>query len=100
MVSYWVLGLACTSQKYARQNLLERSGLGRLEGFVCSLHQRPVDGTTADGFHHGEMFPVLMCLEQSIAREQLDQNASYAPNVAGVRPIHAEYDFGSSVVPS
>lgn len=41
-----------------------------------------VDPAVAYVFHHGEMFQVVVCLEERISREKLDKNASYTPDVA------------------
>jgi hypothetical protein len=39
-----------------------------------------------DGLHHCQMLKVIMRLEQSIASKKLDQDAAYAPDIAGKRP--------------
>jgi len=51
-----------------------------------------------DGFHHGQVFQVVVCLEEGVACEELDQNATNAPNIAGERPAESEDDFRGTVV--
>jgi hypothetical protein len=41
---------------------------------------------------------VIMCLKESVASEELDQNAANAPNIAGEAPAEVEYDFWSTIV--
>jgi len=43
-----------------------------------------INAAPHNSFHHGQVLEVVMCLEQGIAREELDQDTSYAPNVAGI----------------
>lgn len=81
------------------QDLLGRPGFSRLEGFVCSLHQSTVNGPATDGLHHGQMLSILVRLEQGIPCEQLNQNASNAPDVARVGPIQAQDHLWCSIVP-
>lgn len=38
--------------------------------------------TIADVLHHGEVFEVVVGLEQGISSEEFDKDASYTPNVA------------------
>jgi hypothetical protein len=57
-----------------------------------------VNGSVAHGFHHCQMLQVIVRLEQGIAGEELDENASYAPDVARKAPSEVEDDLGSAVV--
>lgn len=45
-----------------------------------------VDSRVKYCLHHGKVFKVVMSLKQRVAREEFDENASYAPNVAWKRP--------------
>jgi hypothetical protein len=49
---------------------------------VDRSHNISINLATADGLHHCEMFEVVVSLEQGVASEELDKNASYTPNVA------------------
>jgi hypothetical protein len=44
------------------------------------------------------MFQVVVRLEQRIASEEFNQNATNAPYVAGIAPSEVEYDFGGTIV--
>jgi len=44
------------------------------------------------------MLEVIVRLEESVAREELDQNASYTPDIAWETPTEVEYDFRGSIV--
>lgn len=57
-----------------------------------------VQRTITDCFHHGEMFKVVVCLEQCIACEELNQDASYTPDVTREAPSKVEDDFWGSVM--
>ena len=48
--------------------------------------QMRVDARPDHILHHGQVFQVLVCLEQGIARVELDQDAANAPDVAGEGP--------------
>lgn len=61
-------------------------------------HQLRVYSFTNDGFHHGEMLKVVVGLEKSIAREELDKDTSYAPDITGETPAKVEDDFWRSVM--
>ncbi len=39
-----------------------------------------------DHFHHGEMFQIIVRLEQGISCEELDKDAADGEEIAGVRP--------------
>ena len=49
--------------------------------------------------HHGEVFPVVVGLEQREAEVELEGNAADAPDVARLRPAQLEDDLGGAVVP-
>jgi hypothetical protein len=57
-----------------------------------------VNGSIAHGFHHCQMLQVIVRLEQGIAGEELDENATDAPDVAREAPSKVEDDLGSTVV--
>lgn len=57
-----------------------------------------VDTCANDGLHHGQVLEVIMSLEEGVAREELDEDAPYAPDVAWVRPAETEYNLWSSVM--
>lgn len=48
--------------------------------------------------HHGQVFQVVVCLEQGFPRVELDEDTTYAPCVAGEGPSHVENDLWRSVV--
>lgn len=58
-----------------------------------------IDLAVAHCFHHGEMLEIIVRLEESVAREELDDDAPYTPNVAGIAPAELQDDLGSAVVP-
>lgn len=41
-----------------------------------------------------------MSLKQGVTGEKLDQDASYTPDIARIRPAEAQDNFGSTIVPS
>jgi hypothetical protein len=57
-----------------------------------------VNGSVAHGFHHCQMLQVIVRLEQGIAGEELDKNASYTPDVAREAPSKVKDDLGGAVV--
>lgn len=44
------------------------------------------------------MLEIVMRLKESVTREEFDNDATYAPNVAGETPAKLQNDFGSAVV--
>lgn len=46
------------------------------------------------------MFQIFVSLEQRIACEKLDEDASYAPDITWERPSEAKDDLGCAVMPS
>lgn len=46
------------------------------------------------------MLEVVVGLEQSITSEELDEDASNTPNIAGIRPSETQNDLWGSVVAS
>ena len=57
-----------------------------IEVFRLRLLAHPVGKGPQDSLHHGQMFPVLMGLEQGDSLVQLVQNTAYGPDVAGLTP--------------
>lgn len=54
--------------------------------------------TTAYALHHCEVLEIVVRLEKSVAGEELDQDASDAPDVAWIAPSEVQYNLGCSVV--
>ena len=54
----------------------------------------------ADALHPGEMLQVIVRLKESITSVELDQDASYAPNVTRVAPPKTQDDLRGPVVSS
>lgn len=50
-------------------------------------------------FHHGEMFEIVVSLEEGIPGEEFHQNAADTPDVAWEAPTQIEDNLRSSVVP-
>lgn len=48
--------------------------------------------------HHGEVFEIVVCLEESVAGEELDQDASNTPDITRKRPAKIEDNLRCSVV--
>lgn len=44
------------------------------------------------------MLEIIVRLEEGVSGKELDQDASYAPNIARVRPPEPEDDLGRPVV--
>lgn len=59
-----------------------------------------VNFPVADSFHHGQVFEVVVRLEEGISRKEFHNNAPYAPNIAGETPSELQYDLRGSVMPS
>lgn len=57
-----------------------------------------LESAAAHGLHHGQMFEIIVRLEQRIASEELDQDTANAPYVAWVAPSEVKDDFGCSVM--
>eukprot|EP00754_Rhynchopus_humris_P011007 Rhum_TRINITY_DN14194_c2_g1::Rhum_TRINITY_DN14194_c2_g1_i1::g.71796::m.71796 len=49
--------------------------------------------------HHAQVLPRLVCLEQALARPQLDEHRRHCPHVRGVRPAEEQHSLGRTVVP-
>ena len=62
------------------------------------LHELWIDLAIADRLHHGQMLEVVMRLEEGIACEEFNKNASYAPDVTGEAPTKLKDDLRCSVV--
>lgn len=56
--------------------------------------------TTTHCFHHGQMFQIVMGLEQGVTSKELDQDASDTPNVTGKTPSKVENDLRRTVMAS
>ena len=54
----------------------------------------------ADTLHHGEMLQIIVRLKESITSVELDQDASYAPDVTRVAPPKTQDDLRGPVVSS
>lgn len=50
------------------------------------LHQSGVDSIPNDGFHHRQVFKVVMCLEQGISGEEFHQDTSNTPDITWETP--------------
>ena len=68
--------------------------------FVDLLDDLPVDLPSTHSLHHGKVLEIVVCLEESVTGEELDQYAANTPDVARIAPSHVEYDFRCSVVSS
>lgn len=53
---------------------------------------------TAHSFHHSQVLEVVVRLEQGVAGEELDENASYAPDVAGEAPSQVQDNLWRAIV--
>jgi hypothetical protein len=78
--------------------------VGRVTGvravlLVDSSDDVSIDLATTHSFHHCQMLEIVVRLEQSVAGEEFDQDAPYAPDVAGEAPAKVEYDLWCTVMP-
>lgn len=85
--------------------LVARKELGRRVA-ICTpatgrnlLHKFRIKLATTNGLHHGKMFEIVVRLKQGVASEELNKNASYAPDIAGEAPAELKDNLRSSVVP-
>lgn len=53
---------------------------------VDGLDQVAVDAVSHHCLHHSQVLEIVVGLEQSIAGEELDENASNTPDITGIRP--------------
>ena len=67
---------------------------------VDGLDQVAVDAMSYHCLHHGQVLEIVVGLEQSIASEELDEDASDTPNITGIRPSETQNDLWGSVVAS
>jgi hypothetical protein len=51
---------------------------------------------TNNGFHHSEVLEIVVSLEKSIARKELDKDAANTPNITWEAPAKIENDLGGS----
>ena len=63
-----------------------------------ATNDRLVNRTVTYSLHHGQMFQVVVRLEEGIAGEKLDEDATYAPDVAWKAPSKVKDDLGRPVV--
>lgn len=80
------------------------------EELVCSVGVAPpairryllnklgVNLSAADWLHHCQMLEVVVRLEESVSSEEFDEDAPYAPNIAGKAPSKLQDDLGSTVM--
>jgi len=66
---------------------------------VDSSDDVSIDLATTHGFHHCQMLKIVVRLEQSVTGEELDKDASYAPDVTGEAPAKVEYNLWCTVMP-
>jgi len=59
-----------------------------------------VDLGPNDSFHHCEMFKVVMCLEEGVSGEELNQDTTNTPNITRETPSQVEYNFGGAIMAS
>jgi len=59
-----------------------------------------LDLAVAYCFHHGEMLEIIVRLEESVTSKELDEDASYTPNVARITPAQLQDYFGGAVMSS
>lgn len=57
-----------------------------------------VDPPVAHALHHSQVLEIIVRLEESVASEELDKNATDTPNIAGEGPSKSKDDLGSTVV--
>ena len=50
-------------------------------------------------FHHGQMFEVVVRLEEGFSGEKFHQDTPNGPDIAGIRPPKSKNNFGSPVMP-
>ena len=53
---------------------------------VHGCDEMAVDSLTTHRFHHRQMLEVIVRLEESISGEELHEDATNAPYIAGIRP--------------
>jgi hypothetical protein len=75
-----------------------RVGVGAASTCTDLLDKFCIDLATANGFHHGQMLKVIVSLKERVASEELDNDTTYAPNVAGKAPAKLQNDLGGSVM--
>jgi hypothetical protein len=73
----WVVEFATIEEFRCRIGIIASTAGGDLFGELC------VNLGIAYGFHHGEVFEIVVCLEKGVASEEFDKDASYAPDIAG-----------------
>ena len=57
------------------------------------------DLAVTDRFHHRQVLEVVMCLEESVAGKELDEDATDTPYIAREAPAKVKYYFWSTVMP-
>jgi hypothetical protein len=63
-----------------------------------SSYELGFDLPIANSFHHGKVFKIIMSLEQGIPSEELNENASNAPNITREAPSKIEDYLWSTVM--
>lgn len=63
------------------------------------MNERHIDPGIDNSLHHGQMLEIIVRLEEGVAGEELNQDASNAPDVTRVRPPESENDLGRTIVP-
>ena len=87
-----IVQLVTDKELGCRVGATSSAGLNLFDNFGVNL-------SIADRFHHGQVFEVVVCLEQGVASEELDNNAADAPYVAWKAPSQVQNYFGGSVMP-
>lgn len=62
-------------------------------------HDLGVDLSSTHALHHRQVLQVIVGLEQGVSREELNQYAPNAPDIAREAPSQVEYNLGGTVVP-
>ena len=58
-----------------------------------------VDSTVTHILHHCQMFEIIVSLEESIPSEELNQDTTYAPDIARKRPAEAQNNLRGTIMP-
>lgn len=66
---------------------------------VDGLDKTRVDTSANNCLHHGQVLEIIMGLEEGIPSEELNEDATDAPDIAGEGPPQSENDLRRAVVP-
>lgn len=81
----------------------EGSPCSRITTTATVAHDLPdytgVKFTATNGFHHCQMFQVVMRLEKGVSSEKLDEDTPNAPNVTWEAPAEIQNNLGGTIVP-